>query len=117
VLSGDDITYFQHLVRRVPVADNVVEYAVKLSHMTRPGRNGSVIANDYLEWGAGPRASQFLVLGAKCNALLNNKYSPDIEDVRAIAASVLRHRMVRNFKAEADGITVDGIIDKLIAAH
>jgi MoxR-like ATPase len=117
VLSGDDIVYFQHLVRRVPVADNVVEYAVKLSHMTRPGRNGSVIANDYLEWGAGPRASQFLVLGAKCNALLNNKYSPDIEDVRAIAASVLRHRMVRNFKAEADGITVDGIIGKLIAAH
>lgn len=117
VLSADDIVYFQHLVRRVPVADNVVEYAVKLSHMTRPGRNGSAIANDYLEWGAGPRASQFLVLGAKCNALLNKKYSPDIEDVRAIAASVLRHRMVRNFKAEADGITVDGIIGKLIAAH
>ncbi len=117
VLSAEDIVYFQHLVRRVPVADNVVEYAVKLSHMTRPGRNGSAIANDYLEWGAGPRASQYLVLGAKCNALLNKKFSPDIEDVRAIAAAVLRHRMVRNFKAEADGITVDGIIGKLIAAH
>ena len=117
VLSGKDILYFQHLVRRVPVADNVVEYAVKLTHMTRPGRNGSAIANDYLEWGAGPRASQFLVLGAKCNALLNNKYSPDIEDIRAIAGAVLRHRMVRNFKAEADGITVDGIIEKLVAAH
>lgn len=117
VLSAEDIVYFQHLVRRVPVPDNVVEYAVKLSHMTRPGRNGSTIANDYLEWGAGPRASQYLVLGAKCNALLNKKYSPDIEDVRAIAAAVLRHRMVRNFKAEADGITVDGIIGKLIAAH
>ena len=117
VLSGKDILYFQHLVRRVPVADNVVEYAVKLTHMTRPGRNGSAIANDYLEWGAGPRASQFLVLGAKCNALLNNKYSPDIEDIRAIAGAVLRHRMVRNFKAEADGVTVDGIIEKLVAAH
>lgn len=117
ILSGEDILFFQHLVRRVPVADNVVEYAVKLTHMTRPGRNGSTIANDYLEWGAGPRASQFLVLGAKCNALLNKRYSPDIEDVRAIADAVLRHRMVRNFKAEADGITVDGIIGKLIAAH
>ncbi len=117
VLSAEDIVYFQHLVRRVPVADNVVEYAVKLSHMTRPGVNGSAVANDYLEWGAGPRASQYLVLGAKCNALLNKKFSPDIEDVRAIAAAVLRHRMVRNFKAEADGITVDGIIAKLILAH
>ncbi len=116
-LSAEDILFFQHLVRRVPVADNVVEYAVKLTQMTRPGRNGSTVANDYLEWGAGPRASQFLVLGAKCNALLNNKYSPDIEDVRAIAAAVLRHRMVRNFKAEAEGITVDGIIEKLVAAH
>ncbi len=117
VLAAEDIVFFQHLVRRVPVPDNVVEYAVKLSHMTRPGRNGSTVANDYLEWGAGPRASQYLVLGAKCNALLNKKYSPDIEDVRAVAAAVLRHRMVRNFKAEADGITVDGIIGKLVAAH
>lgn len=116
VLSAEDIQFFQHLVRRVPIADNVVEYAVKLSHLTRPGRNGSVTANDYLEWGAGPRASQFLVLGAKCNALLNGKYSPDIEDVRAVASAVLRHRIVRNFKAEAEGITVDGIIEKLVAA-
>ncbi len=116
VLSAEDIQYFQHLVRRVPIADNVVEFAVKLSHLTRPGRNGSTIANDYLEWGAGPRASQFLVLGAKCNALLNGKYSPDIEDVQNIAAAVLRHRIVRNFKAEADGVTVDGIIEKLVAS-
>ena len=117
VLSAEDIVYFQHLVRRVPVPDNVVEYAVKLSQMTRPGSNGSGVANEYLEWGAGPRASQYLVLGAKCNALLNKKYSPDIEDVRAIASAVLRHRMVRNFKAEAEGITVDGIVSKLLAAH
>ena len=117
ILSAKDIQYFQHLVRRVPIADNVVEYAVKLSHLSRPGRNGSTVANDYLEWGAGPRSSQFLVLGAKCNALLNNKYSPDIEDVRAVAAAVLRHRIVRNFKAEAEGITIDNIIEKLIATH
>ena len=115
ILSAEDIQYFQHLVRRVPIADNVVEFAVKLSHLTRPGRNGSAIANDYLEWGAGPRASQFLVLGAKCNALLNGKYSPDIEDIQAVASAVLRHRIVRNFKAEADGVTVDGIIEKLVA--
>ncbi len=115
VLNGEEIVAFQHLVRRVPIADNVVEYAVKLSHLTRPGVNGSAIANEYLEWGAGPRASQYLVLGAKCNALLNGKYSPDIEDVQAVARPVLRHRIVRNFKAEADGITVDGLIGKLMA--
>ena len=114
ILNGEEIVAFQHLVRRVPIADNVVEYAVKLSHLTRPGVNGSAIANDYLEWGAGPRASQYLVLGAKCNALLNGKYSPDIEDVQAVARPVLRHRIVRNFKAEADGITVDGLIGKLM---
>jgi MoxR-like ATPase len=114
-LNAEEITAFQHLVRRVPIADNVVEYAVKLVHSTRPGQNGSAIANDLLEWGAGPRASQFLVLGAKCNALINGKYSPDIEDVQAVAKPVLRHRLVRNFKAEAEGITVDGIIEKLMA--
>jgi len=114
VLSAEEIVKFQHLVRRVPVADNVVEYAVKLTHLTRPHTNGSAAANDYLEWGAGPRASQYLMLGAKCNALLNGKYSPDIEDVRAVAKPVLRHRIVRNFKAEADGISVDGIIEKLL---
>ncbi len=114
ILTGDEIMAYQHLVRRVPVADNVVEYAVKLSQQTRPGVNGSSIANDYLEWGAGPRASQFLVLGAKCHALLNGKYSPDIEDVQAVARPVLRHRIVRNFKAEAEGITIDQLIDKLM---
>jgi len=117
VLSAEDIVYFQHLVRRVPVPDNVVEYAVKLSQLTRPGTNGSAVANEYLEWGAGPRASQYLVLGAKCHALLNKKYSPDIDDVRSIASAVLRHRMVRNFKAEAEGVTVDGIVTKLMAAQ
>ena len=115
VLTGAEISYFQHLVRRVPVADNVVEYAVGLANKTRPGVTGSSpLAKEYLEWGAGPRASQYLVLGAKCNALLNGKYSPDIEDVQAIAKPVLRHRIVRNFKAEADGISVDELIEKLM---
>jgi MoxR-like ATPase len=114
-LTAEEIVAFQHLVRRVPIADNVVEYAVKLTQSSRPGKNGSAIANDLLEWGAGPRASQYLVLGAKCNALINGKYSPDIEDVQAIAKPVLRHRMVRNFKAEADGISVDGVIEKLMS--
>jgi MoxR-like ATPase len=113
VLSAEEIVAYQHLVRRVPVADNVVEYAVKLTQLTRPS-NGSSVANEYLEWGAGPRASQYLMLGAKCNALLNGKYSPDIEDVRAVAKPVLRHRIVRNFKAEAEGVSVDGIIEKLM---
>ena len=114
ILTGEEITYFQHLVRRVPVADNVVEYAVKLSQATRPGPQGSAVANEFLEWGAGPRASQYLVLGAKCNALINGKYSPDIEDVQTVARPVLRHRIVRNFKAEAEGMTVDKLIDRLM---
>jgi MoxR-like ATPase len=115
ILTGEEITFYQHLVRRVPVADNVIEYAVTLANKTRAGvANASSIARDYLEWGAGPRASQYLVLGAKCNALLNGKYSPDIEDVEAIAKPVLRHRIVRNFKAEAEGISVDELIERLM---
>ncbi len=116
ILTGQEIAAFQHLVRRVPVPDNVIEYAVALANKTRPNvAGGSAFANDYLEWGAGPRASQYLVLGAKCNALLNGKYSPDIEDVQAIAKPVLRHRIVRNFKAEAEGISVDDVITRLMA--
>nr|HNH59360.1 MoxR family ATPase [Cyclobacteriaceae bacterium] len=115
ILTSEDIIAYQHLVRKVPVPDNVIEYAVNLAGKTRPQTTGaSQVANDYLEWGAGPRASQFLVLGAKCNALLNGKYSPDIEDVQAIAKPVLRHRIVRNFKAEAEGISVDEVISRLV---
>ena len=117
VLTAEEIIRFQHLVRRVPIADNVVEYAVTLIRKTRPAKDGSVVANQFLEWGAGPRASQYLVLGAKCNALLNGKYSPDIEDVQAVAKPVLRHRIVRNFKAEAEGISVDGVIEKLLSGN
>lgn len=115
VITGEQITEFQHLVRRVPVADNVVEYAVKLVHKTRPNTEmAATEANQYLEWGAGPRASQALILAAKCNALLAGKYSPDIEDVRAVAMPILRHRVVRNFKAEAEGITVEQLVKKMM---
>jgi MoxR-like ATPase len=115
VISGEEIQEFQHLVRRVPIVDNVVEYAVKLVHKTRPNTEmASSDANTYLEWGAGPRASQALVLAAKCNALLNGKYSPDIEDIRAVALPILRHRIVRNFKAEAEGISVDQLIKRML---
>jgi MoxR-like ATPase len=111
VVSGEQIQAFQELVRSVPIADNVVDYAVRLVHGTRPGTlKAHKMANDYLEWGAGPRASQNLVLAAKCHGLLHGKFTPDIEDVRAIATPVLRHRIIRNFKAEAEGISVEQII-------
>jgi len=115
VISGEQITEFQHLVRRVPVVDNVVEYAVKLVHRTRPNTEmASPDATNYFEWGAGPRASQALILAAKCNALLNGKYSPDIEDVRAVALPILRHRVVRNFKAEAENISVEQLVKRML---
>ncbi len=115
ILTGEEISYFQQLIRRIPVPDNVMQYAVKLSAKTRPNtEHAAPIANEYLNWGAGPRASQFLVVGAKCNAVLNGKYSPDIEDVKAIAPAILRHRIVKNFKAEAEGISVEKIIEELI---
>jgi len=115
VITGEEIREFQHLVRRVPVVDNVIEYAVSLVHKTRPNtEKASADANQYLEWGAGPRASQALILAAKCNALLNGKYSPDIEDVRAVALPILRHRVVRNFKAEAENISVEQLIRRML---
>lgn len=115
VMTGEEILYFQELVRRIPVADNVLEYAVKLASKTRPDTiHAADIANKYLSWGAGPRASQFLVIGAKCHSLIKGKYSPDIEDVKAVAAAILRHRIVRNYKAEAEGVSVDKIIEELM---
>jgi len=114
VITGDEIIYFQDLVRKIPVADNVYEYAVKLASMTRPGTDQAhKLAEDYLNWGAGPRASQYMILGAKCHAAIHGKYSPDIEDVKAVAVSVLRHRIVRNYKAEAEGMSVEKLISEL----
>lgn len=115
VIDKSSIQAYQQLVRMVPVTDNVVEYAVGLVHKTRGNASEeNRVANEYLEWGAGPRASQFLILGAKCNALINGKYSPDIEDVKAVAKPILRHRLVKNFKADSEGLTVDAIIDQIL---
>ncbi len=115
ILSAEEIIYFQELIRRIPVNDNVLKYAVKLSVMTRPGTSRAHnSANKYLEWGAGPRASQYLITGAKTHAAVNGKYTPDIEDVKAVAHAVLRHRIVRNYKAEAEGISVDDLINEFI---
>jgi len=115
VLSAEEIMHYQGLVRRIPVPDNVLEYAVKLATRTRPGINGApAIVNDHLSWGAGPRASQFLVIGAKAHALANGRFSPDIADVQALALPILRHRLVRNYKAEAEGITVDRIVESVL---
>ncbi len=115
ILSAEEITYFQDLIRRVPVTDNVLNYAVKLASSTRPENPDSpAIVKQYISWGAGPRASQYLVLGAKAHAVIHGKYSPDIEDVRAVAPAILRHRIVRNYKAEAEAISSDAIIKELM---
>ena len=114
VVTGEQILAFQQLVRKIPIADNVLEYAVALATKTRPNTDKATAdVNEYISWGAGPRASQYLVLGAKCNAAINGKYSPDIEDVQAIAKYVLRHRIVRNYKAEAEGVTEENVIQSL----
>lgn len=115
VLTGEEIVFFQQLIRKIPVADNVLQYAVNLSTKTRPNTPLATPAvNNYLSWGAGPRASQFLVVGAKCHAAFNGKYAPDIEDVKAVAPAILRHRIVKNYKAEAEGVSVETIIEGLL---
>ncbi len=115
ILTATEILAFQHLIRKIPVADNVLEYAVSLVAKTRPGTDKATdTVNQYISWGAGPRASQYLVLGAKCHAAIEGKYSPDIADVKAVANYVLRHRIVRNYKAEAEGMTEEKVIDGLL---
>ncbi|MBO4581693.1 MAG: AAA family ATPase [Bacteroidales bacterium] len=115
VMELDEIIYFQHLLQRIPVAENVYQYAVKLSSCTRPDTDGAhAWAHQYLAWGAGPRCSQNLVIAAKCHAVLNGKYSPDIDDIKAIAHSVMGHRIVKNYRAEADNIHINTIISRLI---
>ncbi len=113
ILDADSILFFQDLIRKVPITPNVLQYAVELTHKTRINESSPEVIKKYISWGAGPRASQYLVLGAKCHALLKGKYAPDIEDVRAIAVPVLRHRIVKNYKAEADGKTVESIIQEI----
>jgi MoxR-like ATPase len=115
ILNEEEIMYFQKIIRKVPVPENVLEYAVKLAGKTRPNLEGApAIVNKYLSWGAGPRASQYLVVGAKTHAILKGKYSPDIEDVKAVAEPILRHRIVRNYMAEAEGYSVERIIKELV---
>jgi MoxR-like ATPase len=115
VIQREEIMEYQQVIRKMPVADNVVEYAVKLVNKTRPE---STIAPDWVKknisWGAGPRASQHLIVGAKCHAALSGKLSPDIEDVKAVALPILRHRVVRNYKAEAEGLTIEKIVAQLM---
>ena len=115
IINQDEILFFQDLIRRVPVNQSVVEYAVGLVHKSRPNTvDASDFVKKYISWGAGPRASQYLILGAKCHALKMGKYAPDIEDVKAVSAPILRHRIVKNYIAEADGLTVDNIINEIL---
>jgi MoxR-like ATPase len=115
ILSAEQILKYQEVIRRIPVADNVLEYAVKLVGKTRyTSEFAPQLTKDFISWGAGPRASQYLIIGAKCHAALNGKYSPDIDDVKAVAKPILRHRIVRNYRAEAEGFTMDKLIDELL---
>ena len=115
VFTGTEIIEIQHLIRKIPVADNVVEYAVSLVSKTRPNaENTTDFINNYIDWGAGPRASQNLILAAKAHAAINGKFSPDIEDVKAVAIPILSHRVVKNYKAEAEGISTESIIESLM---
>lgn len=115
LFSADEIIAVQDLVRRIPVPDNVIDYAVRLVASTRPNlEDASDFVKRYIDWGAGPRASQNLVLGAKANAAIHGKYSPDIEDIKAVATGILRHRILKNYKAEAEGISEEDIISRLL---
>ncbi|TWO31813.1 MoxR family ATPase [Seonamhaeicola sediminis] len=114
LFTAEEILSFQHVIRRIPVADNVIEYAVSMVGKTRPDSDAAVdLVKQYIDWGAGPRASQNLILAAKAHAVINGKFSPDIEDVQAVANSILRHRIIKNYKAEAEGITENQIISSL----
>jgi MoxR-like ATPase len=115
IITGEQIIKYQELVRKIPVPDNVLEYAVKLVAKTRfASEFAPQITKDFISWGAGPRASQYLVIGAKCHAAINGRFSPDIDDVKAIAKPILRHRIVRNYRAEAEGYSMDKIIEELM---
>ncbi|MBL7929217.1 MAG: AAA family ATPase [Bacteroidia bacterium] len=118
IIAGDEIIVYQQLIRKIPVPENVLQFAVKLAASTRPQTEyATAEVNNYIAWGAGPRASQYLITGAKTFAALNGKFSPDMEDVIAVAPSVLRHRMVKNYKAEAEGVSMDDIINRLIKSN
>ena len=115
LFDADEIIEVQHLIRRIPVPDNVIDYAVRLVNRTRPGQEDAPdFVKNYIDWGAGPRASQNLVLAAKAHAAIHGKFSPDIEDVKAVSLGILRHRILKNYKAEAEGLTEEKIITELL---
>ena len=115
IMSAEQITHYQEVITKLPVTDNVLQYAVSLVAKTRPNSDKATdIVKQYIEWGAGPRASQFMIKAAKCHAAINGKYAPDIEDVKAVAKPILRHRIVMNYKAEAEGMSVDQIIESIL---
>ena len=115
IMSADQIMQYQEVITKLPVTDNVLQYAVSLVAKTRPNSDKAAdVVKQYIEWGAGPRASQFMLMAAKCHAAINGKYAPDIEDVKAVAKPILRHRIVKNYKAEAEGMSVDQIIESIL---
>tara|TARA_B100001741_G_C16532575_1_gene590252 strand:+ start:43 stop:1011 length:969 start_codon:yes stop_codon:yes gene_type:complete len=114
IITKDDLLSFQNLVMNVPISDNVINYAVNFVHSTRPSNNSPDITNKYIQWGAGPRASSYLILAAKAKAILNGKATPDIDDVKSVIKSVLRHRINMNFNAEAEGIKIDSLLEQLM---
>ncbi len=115
IMSAEQIMKYQEVITKLPVTDNVLQYAVGLVAKTRPNSDKAAdVVKQYIEWGAGPRASQFMLMAAKCHAAINGKYAPDIEDVKAVAKPILRHRLVKNYKAEAEGMSIDQIIDSIL---
>jgi len=115
IMSAEQIMHYQEVITKLPVTDNVLQYAVSLVAKTRPNSDKATdVVKQYIEWGAGPRASQFMIMAAKCHAAINGKYAPDIEDVKAVAKPILRHRIVKNYKAEAEGMSVDQIIESIL---
>ena len=114
-MTSEDILHYQKLITQLPLTNNVLEYAVGLVAKTRPeSENAADVVKQYIEWGAGPRASQYMIIAAKCHAAINGKYAPDIENVKAVATPILRHRIVKNYKAEAEGMSVDQIITSIL---
>ena len=115
IMSAEQIMKYQEVITKLPVTDNVLQYAVSLVAKTRPNSDKAAdVVKQYIEWGAGPRASQFMLMAAKCHAAINGKYAPDIEDVKAVAKPIFRHRLVKNYKAEAEGMSIDQIIDSIL---
>ena len=115
IMSAEQIMKYQEVITKLPVTDNVLQYAVSLVAKTRPNSDKAAdVVKQYIEWGAGPRASQFMLMAAKCHAAINGKYAPDIEDVKAVAKPILRHRLVKNYKAEAEGMSIDQMIDSIL---